>query len=851
MHRLRHACIQVRFLNTAAARHRLQVWASAAASVASAEIETDTTTRVAVTVPLSAVNGDSVTLSLPSSASGIRPTAADFLREAKRTGASLDSDIVLAIVDGSSPLALSQPLPLHKSRSDAEAIIPLAFGTLSSLQNVTSPFRDSVASAYWHSAAHLLGWAMEEHYGDTLLLDDGPPLSMQGRVGGGFFYDGLLISDRSLIGTRLKQWSLDRDSVLEDSAVAASIAALVSSPTNVFHASNGDLEAIGKIMNALAAGKSRFESLVIPRPVAQDMFAYSPLKLSLLSRIPKHAKLTVYKCGDFIDLCRGPHIPHTGYLGASQLLKTASATISPSLLASSSSTSSVAPGSPLSRIYGITFPRPKQLTQWIADQEEALQRDHRLIGKQQALFAMHPMSAGSAFMLPHGTRIAHRLMEFVRAQYRICGYHEVVTPLIFNKELWVTSGHWENYREDMFLVEGGGDVLEREAAASAASVPAHDHTAEGCGHGHGEDVKHGLKPMNCPGHCLVFANKSYSYRELPVRLAEFSPLHRNEASGALTGLTRVRKFHQDDAHIFCTQDQIQSEISSTLAFISKVYTALQFPEYALALSTRPLDKSIGTQAQWDVAEIALRNALDAAGRPYTIKEGDGAFYGPKIDIMVRDAMGRAHQTATVQLDFNLPQRFGLHYVAEDGAHHTPVMIHRAALGSVERMMGILMEHYNGRWPFWLSPRQAVVIPAVTDAHVVEYALAVSKALAGAGVGWDAEMVRRRIVGEGRVGDAVFDVALAGARGGADTFFHVDARLHDVDATLGKRVRDAWIARYNFVVVVGQRELENGTVSLRMNTDADGVSGGKKDQNLGEKTLEDVVVLWNSLHPNAK
>ncbi|ORY48065.1 threonyl-tRNA synthetase [Rhizoclosmatium globosum] len=604
-----------------------------------------------------------------------------------------------------------------------------------------------------------------------------------------------------------------------------SIASLSGS---VYHASTSDLDAIAKLMNSLATSKSKFEYMAVSRATAMDLFAYSPLKLALLARIPDSDTITLYKCGDFIDLCRGPHVPHTGLLGASKLLRTASATLSPSLLTANSSTTTA---SSLSRIYGITFPRPKQLTQWTADQEDAIQRDHRTIGKQQQLFAFHPMSPGSAFMLPHGTRIANRLIDLVRREYRRGGYHEVVTPLVFNKELWVTSGHWENYREDMFVVKGGSEEAK------------HVHSA-GCGHSHNHDKEseaeeeHGLKPMNCPGHCLVFANKSYSYRELPVRLAEFSPLHRNESSGSLSGLTRVRKFHQDDAHIFCTPAQIQSEISSTLTLISKIYTALQFPDYTLALSTRP-EKAIGSLDQWHAAETALKNALDATSKPYTIKEGDGAFYGPKIDVMVRDAMGRNHQTATIQLDFQLPQRFGLHYVSEDGSHKTPVMIHRAALGSVERMMGILCEHYGGRWPFWMSPRQAVVVPAVPEEAVVEYAEAVGKALAGAGVGWEAEVVKERI-GKGKKGEEVFDV------GEENGYFYVDAKLGDVDQTLGKRVRDAWVARYNYVLVVGKKELENGTVNVRVNSG--GV--GKKDENLGEMTVEQVVKLWKGLYPKS-
>ncbi|KAI9336117.1 hypothetical protein BDR26DRAFT_1008986 [Obelidium mucronatum] len=755
-----------------------------------------------------------------------------FVREFKRR---------LATLAGRHRLGVWTQLCAARAAGPGDAAAAAPGVSAAALAAAFSGADDAARSAYWHSGAHLLGWALEAHFGDDVLLDDGPPLQMQGTVGGGFFYDGLLVKNgKHLVESQLDNWSKKLsihhpESVLNLNHIKSQIHSLASDSTKVYHASNSDLEAVTKLMKTLAATKSRFERLVVSRSEAQDLFAYSPLKLALLAKIPETAEITLYKCGDFIDLCRGPHLPHTGLLSATKLLRTASATLSPSL--------TTATTSPLTRVYGITFPRSKQLTEWIADQEDALQRDHRVIGKQQQLFAMHPMSPGSAFMLPHGTRIANRLMDFVRREYRKDGYHEVVTPLVFNKELWVTSGHWENYKDDMFLVNGGSSVPE-SSVESKPDTPESSHI--GCNHGHEHQIEleeeYGLKPMNCPGHCLVFANKSYSYRELPVRLAEFSPLHRNEASGALSGLTRVRKFHQDDAHIFCTPSQIQSEISNTLQLISKIYTALQFPNYTLALSTRPTEKYIGSIAQWDLAESALKNALEATKTPYTIKPGDGAFYGPKIDIMVKDAIGRSHQTATVQLDFQLPQRFGLHYVTEAGTHATPVMIHRAALGSVERMMGILMEHYAGRWPFWISPRQAVVIPAAMEGDVVEYAKAVGEALKCAGFGWDAEVVKKRI-GEG--GEGVFTGIEAGDGGGG--FFYVDTRTHDVDQTLGKRVRDAWVARYNFVVVVGRRELENGTVSLRMNAD----SNSKKDQNLGEMTIPQVIKMWKELYPSGK
>ncbi|KAJ3067574.1 54S ribosomal protein L39, mitochondrial [Podochytrium sp. JEL0797] len=841
-----------RALSSLASAHRLDVWERARDEAAAGSGETreicvsvdGVSLRVAAgslaATPLSlrkAALSPSASPSASPSGSVLSPrnTASPPSASASKANAHAantpgSKDLLVALLaPNNTPFDLTRPL-----EHDAQ----LHFGTAAIWADLEDPLsiRDKVADSYWHSSAHLLGWALEEHFGDDILLDDGPPVPMQGRVGGGYFYDSLLVKNgKHLVKKQLDAWSNNKQLLFTPSTSHNTLSTLLENPNNIYHATNTDLESIQKLMNSLSSTKSRFERLVVSRATALDLFAYNPLKLALLAKIPETAEITLYKCGDFIDLCRGPHIPHVGLLSASKILRTASATLSPSLLSTSTPSATTAT-SPLTRIYGITFPRPAQLTQWTATQLEAQQRDHRLIGKQQSLFLMHPMSPGSAFMLPHGTRIANRLMEFVRKEYRREGYHEVVTPLVFNKELWVTSGHWQNYREDMFLVTGGGDGAEKAGDEHSG--------AGGCGHSHGDEAEdshdqHGLKPMNCPGHCLVFANKSYSYRELPVRLAEFSPLHRNESSGSLSGLTRVRKFHQDDAHIFCTPAQIQSEISSTLALIHRIYTALQFPSYTLALSTRP-EKAMGTPEQWEKAETALRTALTASGRPYTLKPGDGAFYGPKIDVMVQDAMGRTHQTATIQLDFQLPTRFGLHYVAEDGTHHTPVMIHRAALGSVERMMGILMEHYGGRWPFWVSPRQAVVIPAVVDEEVVEYAVAVGKALAVGGGGWNSGVVRDRIRG-GVKGDEVYSATMAPS--GGEQFFHVDARVHDVDQTLGKRVRDAWVARYNFVVVVGRKELENGTVSVRMNSaeggGGEGSGAGKKDQNLGEMSLEKV------------
>jgi len=315
----------------------------------------------------------------------------------------------------------------------------------------------------------------------------------------------------------------------------------------------------------------------------------------------------------------------------------------------------------------------------------------------------------------------NKLTNFLRAQYAKFGFEEVITPTIYKKSLWEKSGHWENYADDMYAVTGRGALGEKEGRQA------------------GQDEEYGLKPMNCPGHCLIFASKKRSYRELPIRYADFSPLHRNEVHGALSGLTRVRRFHQDDGHVFCRPSQIREEISRTLDFIQLTYNTLGLGPYRLALSTRPTDHYIGTLEEWDNAEWALRGALHANKQPWTVNEGDGAFYGPKIDVILKDSEGKEHQTATIQLDFQLPKRFELEYQApapelesqgltstdpsllEVEGSVTPVLIHRAVLGSVERIMALLIEHYNGSWPFWLNPRQVIILTVNDSQPVVEFA----------------------------------------------------------------------------------------------------------------------------------
>jgi threonyl-tRNA synthetase len=423
--------------------------------------------------------------------------------------------------------------------------------------------------------------------------------------------------------------------------------------------------------------------------------------------------------------------------------------------------SSTLEGDLLQRVYGISFPNKALLKEWTHLQEEAKKRDHRLLGKAQQLFLFHPLSPGSSFFLPHGTRVFNKLANFIRDEYRKRGYEEVITPLIYKKELWETSGHLQNYKEDMFMVSQG--IVDK-----------------GCSHGHkhthGLDESYedtfGLKPMNCPGHCLIFREaKKYSYRELPVRLADFSALHRNEASGALTGLTRVRRFHQDDAHIFCTPDQVQSEIKDCLEFINHVYGVFGF-SFDLRLSTRP-EKYMGELSLWENAEAQLTKALEEFGQPWQVNEGDGAFYGPKIDVVVTDALKRQHQCGTIQLDFQLPLKFDLKYDGPDGQEHTPIIVHRAVLGSIERMMAILMEHTAGKWPLWLSPRQIAVLPISENQQ--EYAKKVTQKLHDAGL-------------------------------------YVD--IQDSNKTLNKRIREAQLSGYKYILVLGDKEKQHGQVNVR-------------------------------------
>lgn len=416
-----------------------------------------------------------------------------------------------------------------------------------------------------------------------------------------------------------------------------------------------DYAELKKFFDSAVSEKQSFERLEIPKEKALEMFKYNKYKVEILrDKVPDGAICTAYRCGPLIDLCRGPHVPNTGKVKAFTVTNN-----------SASYWKGDQKNDSLQRVYGVSFPDKKELEQYLEFKRLAAERDHRLVGKNQDLFMWHVFSPGSTFMLPHGTRIYNRLQDFMRAEYRKRGFQEVVSPNIYNVELWKTSGHWQHYKDNMFSFK-----CENEDWA--------------------------VKPMNCPGHCLIFGSRQRSYRELPIRLADFGALHRNEVSGALTGLTRVRRFQQDDAHIFCMPEQIEEEIAGALDFLKHVYGVFGF-EFQLHLSTMP-DEHLGDLATWEKAESALSKALDNLfPGAWKLNPKDGAFYGPKIDIKLFDALKRPHQCATIQLDFQLPQRFQLHFNRDDDSKDHPVMIHRAIFGSLERFMAILIEHTGGKW----------------------------------------------------------------------------------------------------------------------------------------------------------
>ncbi|KAF2032919.1 class II aaRS and biotin synthetase [Setomelanomma holmii] len=430
--------------------------------------------------------------------------------------------------------------------------------------------------------------------------------------------------------------------------------------------------------------------------------------------------------------------------------------------------------------------------------------DHRTLAQTHNLFITSPYSPGSPLILPNGAYVFQKLQSFLRAQYPQFGFQEVITPIIYKKSLWETSGHWENYAEDMFSVKGRGATGQTDAAQV------------------GEEEEFGLKPMNCPGHCLLFRDDIKSYRELPVRYADFSALHRNEVSGSLTGLTRVRRFHQDDAHIFCRSDQISAEIEQTLRFVGMVYNTFGLGPYKLLLSTRPKESFIGTIEEWDRAEQQLSTALNNIGSEWAINEGDGAFYGPKIDIVLKDSNGKEHQTATIQLDFQLPQRFDLQYQASpeelqlgpqtsmdiglDPSLRRPVIIHRAIYGSLERFMALLIEHYAGKYPFWLSPRPAIILSLNSEPQVLEHVSHVQSVLSGL-----------------HPHDAPASLSSSQPKPLPLSTIHLPIDTDVSDRPLGKKIAEARVKKYNHIIVIGGKEVETVGMNLQVANQPDEAS----------------------------
>jgi threonyl-tRNA synthetase len=494
-----------------------------------------------------------------------------------------------------------------------------------------------------------------------------------------------------------------------------------------------DLEAIEKKMAEVVERDHPFRREVVDRAEAKRRFADDPLKLERISELGDDEVISVYTDGPFQDLCRGPHIPSTGRLKHFKLLHGAGAYWRGDEHRQM-----------LQRIYGTAWFKKEDLAAYLHRLEEARKRDHRRLGKELDLFVFHPSSPGAAFWTDRGTTIYREVNDYIRELQQRAGYQEIKTPLLYNKLLWERSGHWGKYRENMFL------VLDSESGE-------HDFS---------------LKPMNCPSHHLLFGMRKHSYRELPVRYATFDVLHRNEVTGALAGLTRVRQFQQDDCHIYLRNDQIAGEVRKLTEMILGVYATFGLTA-TLKFATRP-EQRIGDDAMWDRAEADLRAALEATGLPYELKAGDGAFYGPKVDFDVSDSIGRKWQLGTIQLDYAAPERFDLEYVGEDNTGHRPVVIHRAMCGSFERFIAILIEHFAGVFPVWLSPEQVRVLP-ISDEQA-DAAQAVVERLRAAGI------------------RAVSDAG---------------------NATLNYRIREGEVGKVPYMAVVGQREAEAGTVAVRI------------------------------------
>ncbi|MEC1775284.1 threonine--tRNA ligase [Bacillus mojavensis] len=535
-----------------------------------------------------------------------------------------------------------------------------------------------------HTSAHVLAQAVKRLYGEVS-LGIGPVIE------DGFYYDMKL--DRSL--------------------------------------TSGDVEAIEKEMKHIINENMNIKRVEVSYEEAEALFAEKgePFKLEILKDIPRGENITLYQQGEFVDLCRGPHLPSTGMIKAFKLTRVSGA------YWRGDSQNEV-----LQRVYGVAFRKKKDLEAHLHMLEEAAKRDHRKLGKQLELFMFSEEAPGMPFYLPKGQIVRNELERFSRELQTNAGYAEVRTPFMMNQRLWEQSGHWDHYRDNMYFSEV-------------------------------DDTAFAMKPMNCPGHMLIFKNSLYSYRDLPIRMAEFGQVHRHEYSGALNGMLRVRTFCQDDAHIFVREDQIESEIKEAIRLIDEVYRTFGF-EYTVELSTRPEDSS-GEDSVWDMSENALKHVLEDLGLPYEVNAGDGAFYGAKIDFHIKDALKRSHQCATIQLDFQMPEKFDLTYINEHNEKVRPVVIHRAVFGSIDRFFGILIEHFGGAFPVWLAPTQVHIIP-VSHVHM-DYCEKVQSELKRLGI---------------------------------------RANIDERNEKLGYKIRESQMQKIPYMLVLGDQEVNGKAVNVR-------------------------------------
>lgn len=580
------------------------------------------------------------------------------------------------------------------------------------LEIVTLDSKDGL-EIYRHTTAHIMAQAIKRIYGEKKVqLGIGPVIE------DGFYYD------------------IDMESSL----------------------STDDLAAIEQEMARIIQENHPIVRRIVHRAEAIQMFEDrdEPLKLELIRDLPEDTELSIYEQGEFSDLCRGPHLPSTGYIKAFKLLNVAGA------YWRGDSNNKM-----LQRIYGTAFPKKAQLEEHLHFLEEAKKRDHRKLGKELELFMFSEEAPGMPFYLPKGMTLRTELENFARDLQRQRDYDEVRTPLMMNNRLWEQSGHWDHYKDNMYFTNV-------------------------------DDTTFALKPMNCPGHMLIYKNSLHSYRELPIRISEFGQVHRHEFSGALNGMMRVRTFCQDDAHLFVLPEQIEEEISRVISLIDYIYQVFGF-EYKIELSTRPADY-MGSDELWDQAEQSLQNVLDHRGIEYRVNEGDGAFYGPKIDFHILDALKRSWQCGTIQLDFQMPEKFDLSYIGEDNLKHRPVVIHRAVYGSIDRFIGIITEHFAGAFPLWLAPVQAKLLPV--SENYIDYALQVKSVMEQAGI---------------RV--------------------EVDIR----NEKLGYKIREAQLEKAPYMLVLGENEKNSGSVSVRKRGEGD----------LGSKSVHEIIELMNEEILNKK